>query len=162
MPKDGIAYRIAQLLEILNIRIAEFERSIGASNGVIRKAIANGTDIQSKWATAIVECYPQVSPLWLLTGKGEIINSDMPPQSFNIKGDISQSVVGHGGSLNIIKDRPHDTEDISCELLDRIIMEKDRVITTLSETNDMLREQIKTKDEQIHTILMATFSHTKA
>lgn len=162
MSKDGIACRIAQLLEILNVRIAEFERSIGASNGLIRKAIANGTDIQSKWATAIIERYPQVSALWLLTGSGEIINSTTSSHSFNIKGDISRSVVGHGGNLSIIGGKLHEKEDLSHQLLERIILEKDRTITTLSDTNDALREQIKTKDEQIHTILMAAFSPKQA
>lgn len=52
------------------------ERSIGASKGVLSRAIANGTDIQSKWLEAIVENYPLYSGDWLLTGKGEMIKQD--------------------------------------------------------------------------------------
>ena len=52
------------------------ERSIGASKGVLSRAIANGTDIQAKWIEAIVENYPQYSEEWLLTGRGAILKQD--------------------------------------------------------------------------------------
>lgn len=54
--------------------IGAMERSIGASKGVLSRAISNGTDIQSKWIQIIVENYPQYfSPEWLLTGKGNML-----------------------------------------------------------------------------------------
>lgn len=53
--------------------IGAMERSIGASKGVLSRAISNGTDIQSKWIQIIVENYPQYSPEWLLTGKGDML-----------------------------------------------------------------------------------------
>ncbi len=68
--------RIGQFIESQGISVRAFELRIGASNGLIRKAIANNTDIQSKWLTAIVDNYPQISSLWLLTGKGEMLRSD--------------------------------------------------------------------------------------
>ena len=53
--------------------IGAMERSIGASKGVLSRAISNGTDIQSKWVQIIVENYPRYSPEWLLTGKGNML-----------------------------------------------------------------------------------------
>ena len=53
--------------------IGAMERSIGASKGVLSRAISNGTDIQSKWIQIIVENYPRYSPEWLLTGKGNML-----------------------------------------------------------------------------------------
>lgn len=57
------------------------ERTIGASKGVLSRAIANGTDIQSKWLMSIVENYPQYSGDWLLTGQGEMLKADKESQS---------------------------------------------------------------------------------
>ena len=69
--------RIKQLAEHEGISIGALERIIGASKGVLSRAISNGTDIQSKWLQAIVENYPQYSAQWLITGKGEMIKSSL-------------------------------------------------------------------------------------
>lgn len=65
--------RIKTLAEHEGITIGALERIIGASKGVLSRAISNGTDIQSKWLQAIVENYPQYSAQWLLTGVGEML-----------------------------------------------------------------------------------------
>lgn len=67
--------RLSKFIDILGISVRKFELSIAASNGLIRKAIANKTDIQSKWITLIAENYPQLSLDWLLTGKGEMLKN---------------------------------------------------------------------------------------
>ena len=65
-----ILQRIEQIAINEGIKITAFEKSIGASKGVLSRAINNGTDIQSKWLQSIVENYPQYSEAWLLTGRG--------------------------------------------------------------------------------------------
>ncbi|GHT15692.1 hypothetical protein AGMMS4956_16220 [Bacteroidia bacterium] len=70
--------RLLQFIENQHVSVRFFELSIGASNGVIRKAIANSTDIQSKWVAKIVENYPQLSAEWLLIGKGEMLRNAEP------------------------------------------------------------------------------------
>ncbi len=67
--------RIKQLAEHEGITIGALERIIGASKGVLSRAISNGTDIQSKWLQAIVENYPQYSAQWLLTGVGDMMSA---------------------------------------------------------------------------------------
>lgn len=67
------------------ITIGAIERKIGASKGVLSRAMTNGTDIQAKWITAIVENYPYVSADWLLTGKGEMITSSESSQKKMVK-----------------------------------------------------------------------------
>lgn len=64
--------RIKELADQEGITIGALERSIGASKGVLSRAINNGTDIQSKWLQAIVEKYPLYSAQWLLSGEGEM------------------------------------------------------------------------------------------
>ena len=75
-----ILSRIKALADAEGVSIGTIERAIGASRGVISKAIAKGTDIQSKWLELICEEYPKYSPVWLLTGQGAMLldPSDTP------------------------------------------------------------------------------------
>lgn len=65
--------RIEQFAENQGIKIGALEKKIGASKGVLSRAIAQKTDIQSKWLFKIVENYPQIDANWLLTGRGEML-----------------------------------------------------------------------------------------
>lgn len=76
-----ILSRIQQIASSEGVTIGAMERTIGASKGVLSRAIANGTDIQSKWLMSIVENYPQYSGDWLLTGQGEMLKADKESQS---------------------------------------------------------------------------------
>lgn len=66
--------RISKLAETEGLSVTRLEQVIGASRGVLSRAIKNDTDIQSKWLQKIIENYPNYSPAWLLTGKGKIFN----------------------------------------------------------------------------------------
>lgn len=70
-----ILLRIQELAQKEGITIGALERQIGASKGVLSRAIANGTDIQAKWLEAIVENYPQYSGDWILTGQGKMLKA---------------------------------------------------------------------------------------
>ncbi|RHO73392.1 helix-turn-helix transcriptional regulator [Parabacteroides sp. AF48-14] len=70
---NTILQRIEKIAINEGIKITAFEKSIGASKGVLSRAIANGTDIQSKWLQAIVENYPRYSEEWLLAGRGSML-----------------------------------------------------------------------------------------
>ena len=78
---SNILSRIQEIACKEGITIGALERNIGASQGVLSRAIANGTDIQSKWIGIIVENYPQYSTRWLLTGEGPILRADSVPIS---------------------------------------------------------------------------------
>lgn len=67
--------RIKQIIECEGISIRAFEIKISASNGLIRKAITNHSDIQSKWIKAIVDNFPQYNIGWLVTGEGEMFKN---------------------------------------------------------------------------------------
>lgn len=73
---ETILERIQQMAINENIAITALERAIGASKGVLSRAINNKTDIQAKWLRGVVENYPQYSARWLLTGEGEMIASE--------------------------------------------------------------------------------------
>lgn len=67
-----ILSRIKQIAENESITIGALERKIGASKGVLSRAIANDTDIQAKWLERIVDNFPLYSPSWLLNGSGSM------------------------------------------------------------------------------------------
>ena len=74
-----ILLRIQEIASAEGITIGALERQIGASKGVLSRAINNGTDIQSKWIQTIVENYPRYSSRWLLTGRGDMLADPAEP-----------------------------------------------------------------------------------
>ena len=72
----NILSRIQEIASNEGITIGAMERTIGASKGVLSRAINNGTDIQAKWLSIIVENYPRYSTGWLLTGAGSMLKPD--------------------------------------------------------------------------------------
>lgn len=71
-----ILTRIQELSQAEGITIGALEKKIGASKGVLSRAIAKGTDIQAKWIEVLVDNYPQYNTEWLLTGKGSMLKND--------------------------------------------------------------------------------------
>lgn len=80
----NILSRIQDIASNEGITIGALERCIGASKGVLSRAINNGTDIQSKWITILVENYPQYSPAWLLTGEGNMLRSESEKENIPV------------------------------------------------------------------------------
>ena len=78
-PMCDILQQIRDISEREGITITALERSIGASKGVLSRALTNGTDIQSKWVRKIVENYPQYSAEWLITGRGDALKDSKHP-----------------------------------------------------------------------------------
>ena len=74
---SNILSRIQEIAINEGITIGALERIIGASKGVLSRAISNGTDIQSKWLQKIVENYPHYSANWILTGEGSMLKSEI-------------------------------------------------------------------------------------
>lgn len=62
--------RLYQFIKNQGLSVRSFELSIGASDGMIRRAIKNNTDIQSKWLSVIADNYPNLNIDWLITGRG--------------------------------------------------------------------------------------------
>jgi len=67
--------RLEEFIRNQGISVRSFEQTISASDGMIRRAINNKTDIQSKWLSKIADNYPQLNLNWLITGKGSMILS---------------------------------------------------------------------------------------
>lgn len=69
--------RLKIYIDSKGISVSSFEQKISASDGMIRRAVRNGTDIQSRWIENISDNYPDLNLIWLITGKGSMINKTM-------------------------------------------------------------------------------------
>lgn len=52
-----------------------FERTISASEGTIRKAIQRNSGISTNWLPVIADKFPDLSILWLVLGEGSMLKS---------------------------------------------------------------------------------------
>ncbi len=82
-----IINRIKDFLDIKNLSVFKFEKTIGTSDGTIRNAIKKGNEINSKWLVIICDNYPELNPNWLITGIGEMFkppNKELPKVSNSV------------------------------------------------------------------------------
>lgn len=70
---ESLLDRIAKVAENEGITVTALERKIGASKGVLSRAMQNSTDIQAKWLLKMVENFPRYSADWLLSGEGDML-----------------------------------------------------------------------------------------
>lgn len=70
--------RIRQFIEFKGIAISAFEKSIGMSNASLAKSIKSGGTIGADKLGNILTVYPELNPVWVTTGKGEMLIADQP------------------------------------------------------------------------------------
>ena len=70
-----ILQRIKTYLDFKGIKIATFERSVGMSNASFGKALKNDGAIGSDKIENILSVYKDISPSWLLTGEGPMLQN---------------------------------------------------------------------------------------
>lgn len=92
---NNLTSRLSAFITHRNISISEFEKSISASNGSIRKAIKGNNSLVSDKLEKIFSLYPELNPTWLLTGQGQMLKTP----------DNVDTVI-HGGG-NLISDNIH-------------------------------------------------------
>ena len=79
-----VKQRIMTFLKCQEIRPAHFERKCGFSNGYL----ASLKDSPSTEKTnKILECYPILNRIWLLTGEGPMLNDGTTITQSNVNGD---------------------------------------------------------------------------
>ena len=86
---SSILDNIKCLADNEGIGITKLEEKIGASKGVLSRAIAKKSDIQAKWILKIVEIYPQYSCEWLIRNEGPMLRRTVNLQSESSDHDFS-------------------------------------------------------------------------
>ena len=114
--------RLKQYIEYKGLTIALVERTLGMSNGALSKPIKNHTAIGSDKLENILASYPDLSPTWLFTGRGEMLLND--------------------------EQTPTKHETAPQYLLD-MLTQKDCIIREQAEQLGQLRERIKQLEQRL-------------
>lgn len=119
--------RLIEFIGTLKIPVSQFEKKCGLSNGYVKNLRST---LGAKKMNDILNQYPQLNKVWLLTGEGEMLNQNMQ--------------IGDG--TNIAGDKNSVNESRTVEMFLKEIAAQRR----LAEKKD---EQIEKKDEQINRLI---------
>lgn len=72
--KEEFHDRLARFITHLGLKPTSFEVEMGFSNGSIGKTLNEKRALGSDRLETIVSKFPQLNPVWLLTGKGDMLN----------------------------------------------------------------------------------------
>lgn len=67
--------RIRQFISCIGLTVSEFEGKVGLSNGSVSKM---GDGSRRSTINKISNSFPELSKIWLLTGEGEMLNTEVP------------------------------------------------------------------------------------
>ena len=85
-----IVSRIMQIIDYKHINKRKFYKETGLSNGFLDKV----KDVGVSKIENILSAYPDINPIWLLTGKGNMLleepEQSIPTNSFKLRTDQSQ------------------------------------------------------------------------
>ena len=76
MEKKNTVSRIKEYIDSKGISVRKFEESAGFSNGSFASQYKNGKTIGVDKVENILQVYPDLNPIWLLTGEGEMTKED--------------------------------------------------------------------------------------
>ena len=85
--------RIEQIIKDKQLSVSGFEKKISASDGVIRRAIRNKTDIYSRFLVEITDNFPDVSAEWLLREEGAMIRNTSDNTSVSKENQTDSAVI---------------------------------------------------------------------
>lgn len=142
-----VSERIKEYIDYKGIKIAAFEKSIGMSNASFGKSLKNKGAIGSDKLENILSIYKDLSPEWLLTGRGSMLktkSTSAPLPSCKEPIPLSKDTNNITNKQDII-----DKQDIiekSNALVDPFLMlirERDVTIKEQAEEIGHLKEQIR-------------------
>lgn len=99
-----IINRIYQYLEYKRIAPTRAEKEIGLSNGYLGVQMKKQGDIGEGQLCKFIEYYRDINPLWLLTGEGEMLKSEITSNS-NIVNEPSVEYTRLKMSENWVKEK---------------------------------------------------------
>lgn len=113
--------RIYEFIEYKGSSAYAFERSCELSNGYLKKLLKGGGSVGSEVLEKIHRTYPELSLIWLITGKGEMIFSEEPGQEAN---DPGAGYISDGEEVvNLLKDK--------IKLLESSVADKEKIISLM-------------------------------
>ena len=87
-----ILKRLKQFIDTKGISIAAFEQSVGMSNASFGKSLKNNGAIGTDKLEKILNVYPEISPIWLLTGTGDMIKPEIDEFPIVCKNSVTRDL----------------------------------------------------------------------
>lgn len=137
---SSVLKRIKIVADREGMSVSAFEATIGASKGVFTRALANGTDIQSKWLINIVEKYPQYSSEWLLKGEGDMLKPNLILKEEE-GAYLTPELEGITNSVINSLRQVIASQNITIKSQEKTIMSLERLLSSLEHELDSLRNK---------------------
>jgi putative phage repressor len=133
--------RIKQYIDFKGFTNSSFEKEIGVSNGYIGTQLKRNADLGEGILNKIINNCLDLNPEWLLTGKGQMLNT---------KGDvdINQSIIGDGNIMtgNNSSNISNNSNQSRMKKLEEKIRELEKIIEEQKIT-------IKEKDKALNNLI---------
>ncbi|MBC6997413.1 helix-turn-helix transcriptional regulator [Cytophaga sp. FL35] len=75
--------RVELIIQYFKTNISAFEKRCDLSNNSIGAALRRNTSLKDDTLNKILDSYPQINPIWLLTGNGDMLVNKNTPEGFN-------------------------------------------------------------------------------
>jgi hypothetical protein len=123
--------RLYQFIEHKGLSAYAFERSCEFSNGYLKKQLKGGGSVGSDILEKIHHAYPELSLIWLITGRGDMIFSEDQNQEAQ---DPGQGYSSDGEELvSLLKDK--------IKLLEASVADKERIISLMEDREKPLQKE---------------------
>ena len=125
--------RLKEYIDYRKIRISTFEKSVGMSNASLVKPLRSGGTIGADKLANILRIYPDLNPVWLILGVGEMLNKPKGKKTYPEAGVYSileESAAEYKNKLAVLEKTVEEQNRIIQEKEERL-REKDRQISKL-------------------------------
>lgn len=126
--------RLHDYLIFSHISAYAFEHNCGLSNGYLGKQLKGRGSVGSEILEKIKEFYPDLSLIWLVTGKGSMLVS-VPAQNTDSRNRISE--------LNEEQQLYYTSKDEVITLLNRQLSQMDKILEEKNRMIELLEDAIR-------------------
>ena len=129
--------RIFQLIEFQGISVSKFEKNNGISAGYLSKMRAQDSFVGEKMIVSILDNNQNLSPSWLVLGKGEMFIDNNAGTTITINNTKHSGTGDAISGNNIMANNKGADEKYYRDIIaekESIIAEKDKRITELTDT----------------------------
>lgn len=119
-----IVERIRQIIDYKKISTRQFCIEVGVANGFLDKV----KDVGSEKLLKILNTYPELSPEWLLTGKGSMLKEE------EVKNTVSQALPTANDEVStLLREKAAMLEAIIKEKEEKEVMYKEKIMALENE-----------------------------
>lgn len=139
---EKIIDRIYKYIDYKGVKPVPFERKIGLSNGYLSKQFNRKADIGESILFKIIENCPDIDAIWLLTGKGNMLNKE------NHVALLSDPTENYHRSENIdYKTKYYETLEKLVDTQEKLNQTQELLVKSQNEFKELMKELDILKDQ---------------